>query len=124
MSHAHCTAHECYIIWRFLSLAVFTVFLYRFIFNPSANTEEHLSMFKFLGILFGVAMRTKKPLDLHLASIVWKQLCGMPLTSDDLEEVDLLFMQTLRGIKEIDKSGVTEDNFHEVTIFMDSIWSS
>ncbi|XP_077870271.1 putative E3 ubiquitin-protein ligase HERC1 [Saccoglossus kowalevskii] len=86
----------------------------RFVLNPSANTEEHLSMFKFLGILFGVAVRTKKPLDLHLASIVWKQLCGMPLTSDDIDEVDLLFMQTLRGIKDIDKSGVTDENFHEV----------
>ncbi|XP_070543560.1 probable E3 ubiquitin-protein ligase HERC1 isoform X2 [Ptychodera flava] len=86
----------------------------RFIFNPSANTEEDLQRFKFLGILFGVAMRTKKPLDLHLATMVWKQLCGMMLNSDDLEEVDLLFMQSLRGIKDIDKSGVTEENFYEV----------
>ncbi|XP_077988697.1 putative E3 ubiquitin-protein ligase HERC1 [Glandiceps talaboti] len=86
----------------------------RFIFKPSSSTEEQLSMFKFLGILFGVAIRTKKPLDLHLAPMVWKQLCGMPLTADDLEEVDLLFMQSLRGIKDIDRSGVTEDTFHEV----------
>jgi len=44
-------------------------------------------MFRFLGILLGVAMRTKKPLDLYLAPPVWKQLAGMPLSSDDLEEV-------------------------------------
>ena len=44
-------------------------------------------MFRFLGILLGVAVRTKKPLDLYLAPPVWKQLAGMALTSDDLEEV-------------------------------------
>ena len=44
-------------------------------------------MFVFLGILLGVAIRTKKPLDLHLAPTVWKQLAGMQLTTDDLSEV-------------------------------------
>ena len=44
-------------------------------------------MFKFLGILFGVAIRTKKPLDLHLAPCVWKLLVGTPLKVEDIEEV-------------------------------------
>ena len=59
----------------------------RFLLNPSLTSEEHLRMFEFLGILLGVAVRTKKPLDLYLAPPVWKQLAGMTLTSDDLEEV-------------------------------------
>lgn len=59
----------------------------RFLLNPSLTGEEHLRMFRFLGILLGVAVRTKKPLDLYLAPPVWKQLAGMVLTSDDLEEV-------------------------------------
>ena len=46
-----------------------------------------MELFKFLGILIGVAVRTKKPLDLHLAPSVWKQLAGMTLTQVDLEEV-------------------------------------
>lgn len=50
-------------------------------------TEEDLVLYKFLGILFGVAVRTKKPLDLHLAPLVWKQLVGIPLSPDDIEEV-------------------------------------
>ncbi|XP_030832727.1 probable E3 ubiquitin-protein ligase HERC1 isoform X3 [Strongylocentrotus purpuratus] len=86
----------------------------RFLLNPSAGSEEQLSLFKFLGILFGVAIRTKKPLDLHLAPLVWKQLVGIPLTTQDLEEVDFLNVQNLRNISDIDKSGVNEDNFHEV----------
>lgn len=62
----------------------------------------------------GVAIRTKKPLDLHLAPLVWKQLCCIPLQLEDLEEVDLLYVQTLKSILHIEDSGITEDNFHEV----------
>ncbi|XP_066271875.1 probable E3 ubiquitin-protein ligase HERC1 [Branchiostoma lanceolatum] len=86
----------------------------RFVLNPSATSHEHLHQFKFLGVLFGVAIRTKKPLDLHLAPMVWKQLAGMPLTIDDVEDVDALFVQSLRSIRDIDKSGVTSETFHEV----------
>uniref|UniRef100_T1JES7 HECT-type E3 ubiquitin transferase n=1 Tax=Strigamia maritima TaxID=126957 RepID=T1JES7_STRMM len=86
----------------------------RFLLNPSLNLEEHLQWFKFLGILFGVAMRTKKPLDLHLAPIVWKQIAGMPVYIEDLEEVDLLYVQSLKGICNIHESGITESSFHDV----------
>ncbi|XP_028981614.2 probable E3 ubiquitin-protein ligase HERC1 isoform X4 [Esox lucius] len=86
----------------------------RFLLSPSACLEEHLLQFKFLGILMGVAIRTKKPLDLHLAPLVWKQLCCIPLTLEDLEEVDLLYVQTLNSILHIEDSGITEDNFHEM----------
>lgn len=86
----------------------------RFLFSPSACLDEHMLQFKFLGILMGVAIRTKKPLDLHLAPLVWKQLCCIPLQLEDLEEVDLLYVQTLKSILHIEDSGITEDNFHEV----------
>ncbi|XP_036391158.1 probable E3 ubiquitin-protein ligase HERC1 isoform X2 [Megalops cyprinoides] len=86
----------------------------RFLFNPSACLDEHLLQFKFLGILMGVAIRTKKPLDLHLAPLVWKQLCCIPLLLEDLEEVDLLYVQTLNSILHIEDSGITEENFHEM----------
>uniref|UniRef100_A0A671MPI0 HECT-type E3 ubiquitin transferase n=1 Tax=Sinocyclocheilus anshuiensis TaxID=1608454 RepID=A0A671MPI0_9TELE len=86
----------------------------RFLLNPSACLEEHLLQFKFLGILMGVAIRTKKPLDLHLAPVVWKQLCCIPLTLEDLEEVDLLYVQTLNSILHLEDSGITEQNFHEM----------
>jgi E3 ubiquitin-protein ligase HERC1 len=86
----------------------------RFLLSPSACLDEHLLQFKFLGILMGVAIRTKKPLDLHLAPMVWKQLCCIPLLLEDLEEVDLLYVQTLNSILHIEDSGITEENFHEV----------
>jgi len=86
----------------------------RFLLSPSSCLDEHLLQFKFLGILMGVAIRTKKPLDLHLAPMVWKQLCCIPLLLEDLEEVDLLYVQTLNSILHIEDSGITEENFHEV----------
>ena len=59
----------------------------RYLLNPALTSEDALQMFKFLGILLGVAVRTKKPLDLHLAPLVWRQLAGMPLSVQELEEV-------------------------------------
>lgn len=94
----------------------------RFLLNPSACLEEHLLQFKFLGILMGVAIRTKKPLDLHLAPMVWKQLCCIPLTLEDLEEVDLLYVQTLNSILHLEDSGITEQNFHEVEWTLTKYW--
>uniref|UniRef100_UPI0037E82BA5 probable E3 ubiquitin-protein ligase HERC1 n=1 Tax=Semicossyphus pulcher TaxID=241346 RepID=UPI0037E82BA5 len=91
----------------------------RFLLNPATLSEDYMVQFRFLGILMAVAIRTKKPLDLHLAPWVWKQLCSMPLGGPDLEEVDLLTYRTLQGILHLDNSGITEDNFH-VMIPLDS----
>lgn len=102
------------VIWGYLWANGGLLCLARLLLNPSACLDEHLVQFKFLGILVGVAIRTKKPLDLHLAPMVWKQLCCIPLMLEDLEEVDLLCVQTLNGILHIEDSGITQENFHEV----------
>ena len=60
--------------------------------NPALTSDEHFKMFKFLGILLGVAMRTKKPLDLYLAPFVWKLIAAMPVTVEDLEEVGIFVL--------------------------------
>ena len=61
----------------------------RFVFNPEVTLAKDYKHLKFLGVLLGVAMRTKKPIDLHLARPMWKLLVGMSLTPDDLEEVGM-----------------------------------
>ncbi|XP_062868147.1 probable E3 ubiquitin-protein ligase HERC1 [Trichomycterus rosablanca] len=83
----------------------------RFLLNPAAVSDEHMVQFRFLGILMAVAVRTKKPLDLHLAPWVWKQLCSIPLGGADLEEVDLLTHRSLQDILNPDHSSITEENF-------------
>ncbi|KAJ8402341.1 hypothetical protein AAFF_G00368300 [Aldrovandia affinis] len=91
----------------------------RFLLSPAAASDDHMVQFRFLGILMAVAIRTKKPLDLHLAPWVWKQLCSIPLGGPDLEEVDLLTYRSLQSILHLDNSGITEENF-PVMIPLDS----
>ena len=59
----------------------------RFLLNPACTCDSDMEMFTFLGILMGVAIRTRKPLDLHLAPLVWKQLTNVPPVPEDIEEV-------------------------------------
>ncbi|XP_016106101.1 probable E3 ubiquitin-protein ligase HERC1 [Sinocyclocheilus grahami] len=91
----------------------------RFLLNPAAVSDDHMVQFRFLGILMAVAIRTKKPLDLHLAPWVWKQMCCIPLGAADLEEVDLLTHRSLQGILHLDNSVINEENF-TVMIPLDS----
>lgn len=86
----------------------------RFLLNPSCTCDTDMELFTFLGILMGVAIRTRKPLDLHLAPMVWKQLTNTSLFPEDIEEVDTLYMQSLRGIRDIHESGVDEHSFSEI----------
>lgn len=66
------------------------------------------------GILFGVAIRTKKPLALPIAPMIWKLIVGEPVTVEDLEDVDYMYVQSLRSIRDIHLSGISEENFHDV----------
>lgn len=59
-------------------------------------------------------MRTRKPLPLALAPIIWKLLVGEPVTIEDLEETDSMYVQSLRCIRDIHLSEVTEQNFHDI----------
>ena len=66
-----------------------------------------------IGILLGVAIRTKKPLAIPLAPFVWKLLANMTLGLDDLEETDSLFTQSLRYVREL-SDDIPEDTLNEV----------
>lgn len=70
--------------------------------NAVLKSPIHQNMFKFLGILTGIAIRTGSPLSINLAEPLWKQLAGMPLTIGDLTEVDKDFVPGLMCIKEMD----------------------
>ncbi|KAG8288256.1 E3 ubiquitin-protein ligase herc2 [Homalodisca vitripennis] len=72
-----------------------------FLLNPSAASSLHLTMFKFLGILMGIAIRTGSPLSLNLAEPVWKQLAGIALTPSDLQEIDRDYVPGLLCIRDM-----------------------
>jgi E3 ubiquitin-protein ligase HERC1 len=68
------------------------------------------------GILFGVSIRTKKPVAIHLAPMVWKLLVGEEVTADDIEEVDAMYIKGLQSIRDHVASQFNETNFHEVSV--------
>ncbi|XP_044756400.1 E3 ubiquitin-protein ligase HERC2 [Coccinella septempunctata] len=72
-----------------------------FILNPTAKSCLHLNMFRFLGVLMGIAIRTGSPLSLNLAEPVWKQLAGMELTPADLTEIDRDYVPGLLCIRDM-----------------------
>lgn len=71
-----------------------------FILNPTAISPIHINMFRFLGALMGIAIRTGSPINLSLAPPVWKQIVGMPLTISDLSETDSDYVQGLLYIRD------------------------
>lgn len=61
--------------------------------NPSATSPLHLAMLEFVGVLFGVALRTSFPLPLDLPPSLWKQVLGEQPSLADLEAVDKFCVQ-------------------------------
>ncbi|XP_039287848.1 E3 ubiquitin-protein ligase HERC2 [Nilaparvata lugens] len=72
-----------------------------FLLNPAVKSPLHISMFKFLGMLMGIAIRTGSPLSLNLAEPVWKQLAGITLCPGDLTEVDRDYVPGLLCIRDM-----------------------
>jgi len=75
-------------------------------------------------MLFGVAIRTKKPLALPLSPLIWKMIIGESLNISDLEENDTYYAQNLTSIQNIHQTGVTEENFEEVRKLLAHLISS
>ncbi|XP_064637694.1 E3 ubiquitin-protein ligase HERC2-like isoform X2 [Lineus longissimus] len=79
-----------------------------FLLNPTQRSPLHQNMFRFLGILLGIAIRTGSPLSLNLAEPVWKQLAGMPISVGDLTEVDKDYVPGLMCIKDMDDEALAQ----------------
>ena len=60
----------------------------KFVLNPSRSSALDLAMYRFLGQLMGMAMRTGATLTLDLPPFVWKALVGEQVTAADLRDVD------------------------------------
>jgi len=58
-------------------------------------------MFEFVGVLMGIALRTKAPFAIDLPSIVWKTLLNLTVDTSDLEAIDRLACQALNGISDL-----------------------
>ena len=82
--------------------------------NPSARSLLEIEMYEFLGKLMGLAIRTRQCLDLNLPSIIWKQLVGSQILREDLENTDIMLIQSMDSVRNIEKQGITEQMFQDV----------
>ncbi|XP_053679051.1 probable E3 ubiquitin-protein ligase HERC2 [Anopheles nili] len=73
-----------------------------FLLDPTLTSMLHMNMFRFLGVLMGIAVRTGSPLSLNLAEPVWRQLCGETLRPSDLTEVDRDYITGLLYIRDVE----------------------
>ncbi|EAL38855.3 AGAP011823-PA, partial [Anopheles gambiae str. PEST] len=69
-----------------------------FLLDPTLTSVLHMNMFRFLGVLMGIAVRTGSP----LAEPVWRQLCGETLRPADLTEVDRDYITGLLYIRDVE----------------------
>ena len=79
--------------------------------NADDLTPKKAQYFRFLGILIGVSIRTNKPIAINLAPIVWKLLSLSRVTIEDVQDVDYLYVKSLRNLRDLN---VTDTHFKEV----------
>ncbi|EPY21868.1 hypothetical protein AGDE_13689 [Angomonas deanei] len=82
-----------------------------FVPAAGANSETQLAAFTFLGKLMGGCMRAEEPMSLVFPPLVWRFLCGVPLTENDLREVDQL---TWQAVEEFRRNKASEEEFEAV----------
>eukprot|EP01038_Epipyxis_sp_PR26KG_P004657 gene4657-6544_t len=83
-------------------------------FNPGATTKTQLEMYRFLGKLMGVSIRSKNYLALNFPSLIWKLLVNDNPLIEDLEGIDLSLVKSLGTIRNIHQTGVTAETFLDV----------
>jgi len=76
----------------------------KYLFNPSANSPSLLRRIEFLGKLIGICLRGDIQKGIHFPMIIWKQILNIPVSIDDLEEVDMPFVQDMRNMMALKKS--------------------
>ena len=68
--------------------------------NPNFNNEiNSLELFEFLGILFGICIRTNVHMSLNLTSLVWKKIIGEKINENDIKNFDEGLFNEIKLIK-------------------------
>ncbi|EPY18162.1 hypothetical protein STCU_10145 [Strigomonas culicis] len=84
-------------------------------FVPAAGATGPLeqSAFVFLGKLMGGCFRSGEPLSLVFPPLVWKSLCGSPITIQDLKDVDQLCVQCIEEFSSIERHVESAEEFDQ-----------
>ncbi|KAL3237531.1 E3 ubiquitin-protein ligase TOM1 [Nakaseomyces bracarensis] len=79
--------------------------------RTSGINPEHLSFFKFIGMVIGKAIRDQCFLDCHFSREVYKNILGKPVSLKDMESLDLDYYKSLVWILENDITDIIEETF-------------
>lgn len=79
--------------------------------RTSGINPEHLSFFKFIGMIIGKAIRDQCYLDCHFSREVYKNILGRPVSLKDMESLDLDYYKSLVWILENDITDIIEETF-------------
>jgi len=88
----------------------------RWVVNPGSATATQHDMFRFLGKLMGVAIRTRQYMALNVAPMIWDLLVGSRVRREDLVGIDEMLVQSLDKIRNIEAEGISEDMFSAVVM--------
>lgn len=83
-------------------------------FHPNRTSginPEHLSFFKFIGMIIGKAISNQCFLDCHFSREVYKNILGKPVSLKEMESLDLDYYKSLIWILENNIVGVIEETF-------------
>lgn len=83
-------------------------------FHPNRTSSinpEHLSFFKFVGIIIGKAIHDQCYLDCHFSREVYKNILNKPVALKDMESVDPDYYKSLVWILENDITDIIEETF-------------
>jgi len=68
--------------------------------RPTSTSAFHLTLYKFVGKLFGLAMRSKSLLSIDLPSIVWKPLVSDVVLETDVQAIDRVSWKVMELLRE------------------------
>jgi len=89
----------------------------QFLLRPSRQSEQHIAMYRFLGILFGIALRSSVLLSLDLSSLVWKGLVDEVTTEKDLEACDKNLFHLIEEITSLSSAEEFDLKFSDTPLF-------
>ena len=72
--------------------------------NPGKDSLADLKHYWFVGVLLGIAIRTRKPISLNLAPMFWRMLLHREVDHRDLEAVDLNYARSIRAMSDLKRS--------------------
>eukprot|EP01125_Pyxidicula_operculata_P017974 TRINITY_DN635_c0_g1_i7.p1 TRINITY_DN635_c0_g1~~TRINITY_DN635_c0_g1_i7.p1 ORF type:complete len:2560 (+),score=862.47 TRINITY_DN635_c0_g1_i7:2323-10002(+) len=88
----------------------------KFIIAPSMKSRMNLKMYRFLGQLMGMSIRTGVLLILDLPSFVWKPILGIPPNMNDLESVDISFVHSMQFFRACAREDMEKRIFEKFSI--------